>query len=90
MSHYRDQGMGQCLCLEDCFHGLPRDVRDAELVKFTQNAGVSRAVLASTPQEEFANITGGTGTPGSLRRLASDVFCIPLSCPSARCVVADD
>ncbi len=79
------------LCLEDRLHGLPRDTRVAELAKLSQNAGVVPAVLASEPQDEFANTTGSAGTPGSIRRLVvSDEYCFHLSHPPAKSVITHD
>ena len=79
------------LFLQDRLHGLPRDARDAELAKLAQNSGVAPAVLASDSQDEFANVAGSPGAPGSRRRLVtSDLFCSRLSHPPAKGVVPDD
>ena len=53
--------------------------------------GVAPAVLASDSQDEFANVAGCAGTPGSLLWLVViDLFCFRPSNPPAKGVVADD
>ena len=73
------------LCLEDPIHGLPRDVRHAELAKFTQDAGIAPAVFTGESHNDFANVRGSPGTPDTLRWLSvSEVSGLGLSAPMAK------
>ena len=79
------------LCLEDHLHGLPRDVRDAELAKFTQDAGIAPAVFTGESHKEFWNVSGSPGTPDTLRRLfVSEVSGLGLSPQRQKDAIADN
>ena len=79
------RGWGNAVCLEDYFHGLPRVVRDAELAKFTQDAGIAPAVFTGESHNEFANVSGSPGTSEALRCLfVREVSGIGFIAPAAK------